>query len=73
MSCRNLLLALAVWASQSGAPVQPAPVVTCGSGQFAYRQIMYLVLLQPAATALAGRRLRWQKLRRSGEVAADAA
>jgi cellulose synthase/poly-beta-1,6-N-acetylglucosamine synthase-like glycosyltransferase len=39
--------------------------------QFAYRQIMYLVLLQSATTALAGRRLRWQKLRRSGEVAAD--
>jgi len=37
--------------------------------QFVYRQVMYLVLLQSALTALTGRRLRWQKLRRSGEVA----
>jgi cellulose synthase/poly-beta-1,6-N-acetylglucosamine synthase-like glycosyltransferase/peptidoglycan/xylan/chitin deacetylase (PgdA/CDA1 family) len=37
--------------------------------QFVYRQLMYLVLLQSAVTALTGRRLRWQKLRRTGEVA----
>jgi hypothetical protein len=37
--------------------------------QFVYRQLMYLVLLQSAITALTGRRLRWQKLRRSGDVA----
>jgi len=37
--------------------------------QFVYRQVMYLVLLQSVVTALTGRRLRWQKLRRSGEVA----
>jgi hypothetical protein len=30
-----VLLAVAVWASQSGTPVQPAPVVTCGSGHAA--------------------------------------
>lgn len=30
-----VLLAIAVWASQSGAPVRPAPVVTCGSGHAA--------------------------------------
>ncbi|GIF96995.1 bifunctional polysaccharide deacetylase/glycosyltransferase family 2 protein [Catellatospora citrea] len=38
--------------------------------QFAYRQIMYAVLLRSAITAVAGRRLRWQKLERSAEVAA---
>jgi len=38
--------------------------------QFAYRQVTYLVLLQSAVTALTGRRLGWQKLHRSGEVAA---
>jgi len=29
---------------------------------------MYLVLLHSAITAVTGRRLRWQKLRRTGEV-----
>jgi hypothetical protein len=32
---------------------------------------MYFVLLQSVVTALTGRRLRWQKLRRSGAVAAE--
>jgi cellulose synthase/poly-beta-1,6-N-acetylglucosamine synthase-like glycosyltransferase/peptidoglycan/xylan/chitin deacetylase (PgdA/CDA1 family) len=40
--------------------------------QFVYRQIMYVVLLQSVVTALTGRRLSWQKLRRSGAVAAGA-
>ncbi len=34
--------------------------------QIAYRQLMYLVVIQSVATALAGTRLRWQKLRRLG-------
>jgi cellulose synthase/poly-beta-1,6-N-acetylglucosamine synthase-like glycosyltransferase len=34
--------------------------------QFVYRQLMYLVVIQSVATALAGTRLRWQKLRRLG-------
>ncbi|MET8911671.1 bifunctional polysaccharide deacetylase/glycosyltransferase family 2 protein [Micromonospora sp. NPDC004551] len=37
--------------------------------QFLYRQVMYLVLLHSAITALSGGRLKWQKLRRTGEVA----
>jgi cellulose synthase/poly-beta-1,6-N-acetylglucosamine synthase-like glycosyltransferase/peptidoglycan/xylan/chitin deacetylase (PgdA/CDA1 family) len=44
------------------------PLWTLPLQQFAYRQVMYLVLLQSAATALTGRRLHWQKLRRTGEV-----
>jgi cellulose synthase/poly-beta-1,6-N-acetylglucosamine synthase-like glycosyltransferase/peptidoglycan/xylan/chitin deacetylase (PgdA/CDA1 family) len=40
--------------------------------QLVYRQMMYLVLVHAAATALTGGLLRWQHLRRSGEVAADA-
>jgi cellulose synthase/poly-beta-1,6-N-acetylglucosamine synthase-like glycosyltransferase/peptidoglycan/xylan/chitin deacetylase (PgdA/CDA1 family) len=36
--------------------------------QFAYRQVMYLVLLQSTGTAFTGRLLHWQKLRRTGEV-----
>ncbi|WP_330458126.1 glycosyltransferase [Streptomyces sp. NBC_00820] len=38
--------------------------------QILYRQLMYVVLLQSWITALTGGRLRWQKLRRSGGVAA---
>ncbi|WP_372338973.1 bifunctional polysaccharide deacetylase/glycosyltransferase family 2 protein [Actinoplanes sp. RD1] len=34
--------------------------------QFAYRQLMYLVLIQSAVTALTGGRLRWHKLHRVG-------
>ncbi|MGR6320586.1 bifunctional polysaccharide deacetylase/glycosyltransferase family 2 protein [Micromonospora soli] len=37
--------------------------------QFLYRQVMYLVLLHSTITALSGGRLKWQKLRRTGEVA----
>jgi cellulose synthase/poly-beta-1,6-N-acetylglucosamine synthase-like glycosyltransferase/peptidoglycan/xylan/chitin deacetylase (PgdA/CDA1 family) len=36
--------------------------------QFAYRQLMYLVLIQSATTALTGGRLRWHKLQRAGLV-----
>ncbi|MET9019970.1 bifunctional polysaccharide deacetylase/glycosyltransferase family 2 protein [Actinopolymorpha sp. NPDC004070] len=38
--------------------------------QVAYRQLMYLVLLHSSITALTGTRLRWHKLRRTGEVGA---
>ncbi|MFD6422277.1 bifunctional polysaccharide deacetylase/glycosyltransferase family 2 protein [Streptomyces sp. NPDC060198] len=36
--------------------------------QLAYRQMMYLVLMHSALTALTGGRLRWQKLKRTGAV-----
>ncbi|MGZ2356650.1 bifunctional polysaccharide deacetylase/glycosyltransferase family 2 protein [Streptomyces sp. 372A] len=39
--------------------------------QVVYRVLMYMVLLQSAITALTGGRLRWQKLRRTGEVGLD--
>ncbi|HVV11908.1 hypothetical protein [Amycolatopsis sp.] len=42
-------------------PLRPLPLQ-----QIVYRQLMYGVLLQSVLTALAGTRLRWQKLRRSG-------
>jgi hypothetical protein len=44
------------------------PLWTIPVQQFGYRQVIYLVLLQSALTALTGRRLKWQKLRRTGEV-----
>jgi cellulose synthase/poly-beta-1,6-N-acetylglucosamine synthase-like glycosyltransferase len=37
--------------------------------QFAYRQLMYLVIAQSTTTALAGARLRWHKLHRTGQTA----
>jgi cellulose synthase/poly-beta-1,6-N-acetylglucosamine synthase-like glycosyltransferase/peptidoglycan/xylan/chitin deacetylase (PgdA/CDA1 family) len=46
------------------------PLWTLPLQQFVYRQVMYLVLLHSVVTALTGRRLRWQKLRRTGEVRA---
>jgi cellulose synthase/poly-beta-1,6-N-acetylglucosamine synthase-like glycosyltransferase len=36
--------------------------------QFVYRQLMYLVVFESVASALAGTRLRWHKLTRTGEV-----
>jgi GT2 family glycosyltransferase len=40
--------------------------------QVVYRLLMYLVLVQSMVTAVAGARLPWQKLHRSGHAAADA-
>ncbi len=39
--------------------------------QFAYRQLMYLVLIQSAVTAMTGARLRWHKLHRAGLTGAN--
>ncbi|SNY59196.1 bifunctional polysaccharide deacetylase/glycosyltransferase family 2 protein [Paractinoplanes atraurantiacus] len=44
------------------------PLWTLPLQQVFYRQLMYLVLLHSALTAVAGRRLQWQKMRRTGEV-----
>jgi cellulose synthase/poly-beta-1,6-N-acetylglucosamine synthase-like glycosyltransferase/peptidoglycan/xylan/chitin deacetylase (PgdA/CDA1 family) len=38
--------------------------------QFVYRQLMYAIIIQSIVTALAGTRLRWQKLRRFGTAVA---
>ncbi|GGL72192.1 bi-functional transferase/deacetylase [Streptomyces fumigatiscleroticus] len=46
------------------------PLISMPLQQILYRQLMYVVLLQSWITALTGGRLRWQKLRRSGGVAA---
>jgi hypothetical protein len=36
--------------------------------QFVYRQLMYLVVIQSVASALYGLRLRWQVIRRTGDM-----
>jgi cellulose synthase/poly-beta-1,6-N-acetylglucosamine synthase-like glycosyltransferase/peptidoglycan/xylan/chitin deacetylase (PgdA/CDA1 family) len=44
------------------------PLVALPLQQFAYRQLMYLVLARSTATALTGTRLRWKKLKRAGDL-----
>jgi hypothetical protein len=41
--------------------------------QVAYRQLMYLVLIQSGVSALTGARLRWQKLHRTGQAVTQGA
>lgn len=48
---------------------KPWHLISLPIQQLVYRQLMYIVLLQSAITAMTGGRLRWQKLRRTGEVA----
>ncbi|MFI8264580.1 bifunctional polysaccharide deacetylase/glycosyltransferase family 2 protein [Streptomyces sp. NPDC085665] len=48
---------------------KPWHLISLPIQQLVYRQLMYIVLLQSAITAVTGGRLRWQKLRRTGEVA----
>ena len=48
---------------ESARPLWAAPLQ-----QFVYRQLMYLVVIESLASALAGTRLRWHKLVRTGDV-----
>ncbi|MFJ4845539.1 MULTISPECIES: bifunctional polysaccharide deacetylase/glycosyltransferase family 2 protein [unclassified Streptomyces] len=50
---------------------KPWHLITLPVQQVVYRVLMYMVLLQSWITALTGGRLRWQKLRRTGEVGLD--
>jgi cellulose synthase/poly-beta-1,6-N-acetylglucosamine synthase-like glycosyltransferase len=45
----------------------PWPILWMPLQQLAYRQMMYAVLIKSIGTALAGVRLRWQKLKRVGQ------
>ena len=44
------------------------PLLTLPLQQFVYRQLMYLVVIQSVFTALAGTRLRWQRMERYGSL-----
>ncbi|MEU8223511.1 glycosyltransferase [Kribbella sp. NPDC048915] len=46
------------------------PLWTLPLQQFVYRQLMYLVVIQSVFTALAGTRLRWQRMERYGSLEA---
>jgi hypothetical protein len=62
-----LQVAVALFALHlDGEPLADAWVVPLQ--QIAYRQMMYLVVIQSVASALAGTRLRWHKLVRTGDV-----
>jgi cellulose synthase/poly-beta-1,6-N-acetylglucosamine synthase-like glycosyltransferase/peptidoglycan/xylan/chitin deacetylase (PgdA/CDA1 family) len=45
------------------------PLWTIAFQQVVYRQLMYLVVVQSAVTALIGNRLRWQRISRTGSAA----
>lgn len=47
---------------------RPAPLWSLPLQQFVYRQLMYLVVIQSVWTALAGSRLRWQRMERYGSL-----
>ncbi len=48
----------------------PGPLWTIAFQQIVYRQMMYLVVVQSAVTALIGNTLRWQRMARTGSAAA---
>jgi peptidoglycan/xylan/chitin deacetylase (PgdA/CDA1 family)/GT2 family glycosyltransferase len=47
---------------------RPGPLWTLPLQQFVYRQLMYLVVIQSVCTAVAGSRLRWQRMQRYGTL-----
>jgi cellulose synthase/poly-beta-1,6-N-acetylglucosamine synthase-like glycosyltransferase/peptidoglycan/xylan/chitin deacetylase (PgdA/CDA1 family) len=46
----------------------PGPLWALPLQQFVYRQVMYLVVFESVISAVAGTRLRWQKLTRTGDL-----
>ncbi|MEY9870760.1 cellulose synthase/poly-beta-1,6-N-acetylglucosamine synthase-like glycosyltransferase/peptidoglycan/xylan/chitin deacetylase (PgdA/CDA1 family) [Streptacidiphilus sp. MAP12-33] len=48
----------------------PGPLWSLPLQQFVYRQLMYLVVIQSVVTAVAGARLRWQRMERYGSLQA---
>jgi len=46
----------------------PRPLWSLALQQIVYRQLMYLVVIQSVASAFYGIRLKWQKLRRTGDM-----
>jgi cellulose synthase/poly-beta-1,6-N-acetylglucosamine synthase-like glycosyltransferase/peptidoglycan/xylan/chitin deacetylase (PgdA/CDA1 family) len=63
----QMLVALLAFAMERESP---APIMWMPLQQLAYRQMMYGVLIKSIGTALAGVRLKWQKLKRVGDFGA---
>jgi cellulose synthase/poly-beta-1,6-N-acetylglucosamine synthase-like glycosyltransferase/peptidoglycan/xylan/chitin deacetylase (PgdA/CDA1 family) len=66
-----LLLGLAFFAFRLDGE-SPRPLWTMPLQQFAYRQLMYLVVIQSVASAARGARLRWQHVERTGDAEVSA-
>jgi hypothetical protein len=62
-----LQLLLAVYAFRLDRE-SPKPLWTMPLQQFAYRQLMYLVVIESAASALRGVQLRWHRSERTGDA-----
>ncbi|MFJ7159669.1 bifunctional polysaccharide deacetylase/glycosyltransferase family 2 protein [Streptomyces sp. NPDC101118] len=52
---------------------RPGPLWSLPLQQFVYRQLMYLVVIQSVFTAIAGSRLRWQRMERYGSLSVPVA
>ena len=46
----------------------PRPLWAMPLQQFVYRQLMYLVVIESVLSAIAGTRIRWQQIERTGDV-----
>jgi hypothetical protein len=47
---------------------RPGPLWSLPPQQFAYRRLMYLVVIQSVSTAVSGSRLRWRRVERNGSL-----
>jgi len=64
----NLLNLLLGWYALRLDRESPRPLWAMPFQQFVYRQLMYLVVIESVISALAGTRIRWQPMERTGDV-----
>jgi hypothetical protein len=64
----NLLNILLGWYAFRLDHESPRPLWAMPLQQFVYRQLMYLVVIESLISALAGTRIRWQTMERTGDV-----
>jgi cellulose synthase/poly-beta-1,6-N-acetylglucosamine synthase-like glycosyltransferase len=64
----NLLQTAVAWYAFRLDGESPRPLWALPLQQFVYRQLMYLVVTQSVVSAIEGRRLRWHRLERTGEM-----
>jgi cellulose synthase/poly-beta-1,6-N-acetylglucosamine synthase-like glycosyltransferase/peptidoglycan/xylan/chitin deacetylase (PgdA/CDA1 family) len=64
----NLLNIMLGWYACRLDHESPRPLWAMPLQQFVYRQLMYLVVIESVISALAGTRIRWQHMERTGDV-----
>ncbi len=64
----NLLNLVLAWYAFRLDRESPRPLWAMPLQQFVYRQLMYLVVIESVISALAGTRIRWQQIERTGDV-----